>query len=287
VVNYVTGPGPKVGWKLVQAPGVDGITFTGSFEVGMKIYREFASGKWPRPCITEMGGKNPAIVSRRADLDRAAVGIMRSAFGLQGQKCSACSRIYVEKPVAGKLKEKLIDLTSQIKIGDPTERANWMGPVINSTAYAQYQGYMEELRRDGRVLFGGNCLADGELKRGYFCEATIVEIPKDHPLWKVEMFVPIVTIAEVDSLEEGMRHANDADYGLTAGFYGSPKEARWFFNHIQAGVTYANRPQGATTGAWPGFQPFGGWKGSGTGKGGGSLYYIPQYMREQSQTLIE
>jgi 1-pyrroline-5-carboxylate dehydrogenase len=287
VVNYVTGPGPKIGWELVQTPGVDGITFTGSFEVGMKIYRAFASGKWPRPCITEMGGKNPVIVSRRADLDRAAIGIMRSAFGLQGQKCSACSRIYVEKSAADRLKRKLIDLTSQIEIGDPTERANWMGPVINSTAYTQYQDFMEELRQDGRVLCGGKYLVHGELKNGYFCEATIVEIPKDHRLWKVEMFLPIVTVAEIDSLEEGMSHANDVDYGLTAGFYGSKKEVRWFFNNIHAGVTYANRPQGATTGAWPGFQPFGGWKGSGTGKGGGSLYYIPQYMHEQSQTLVE
>lgn len=288
VFNYVTGGGTKIGQTLVESPAVDGITFTGSYEVGMGIYRAFANGRWPRPCIAEMGGKNPAIVSRNADLDRAATGIMRSAFGLQGQKCSACSRIYVEKPAANRLKEKLIDLTGRIQIGDPTERANWMGPVINSHAYSHYRTFMEELGEGGRVLTGGKHLVDGDLGKGYFCAATIVEIPKDHRLWKVEMFLPIVTITEVDSLEEGLNLANDVDYGLTAGFYGSKRETQLFFDKIQAGVLYANRPQGATTGAWPGFQPFGGWKGSGsTGKGGGSLYYVTQYMREQSQTLIE
>jgi len=288
VFNYVTGGGATVGQTLVESPGVDGITFTGSYEVGMGIYRAFANGRWPRPCIAEMGGKNPAIVSRNADLESAAIGILRSAFGLQGQKCSACSRIYVEKPVGDALKQMLIDLTGKIKIGDPTERANWMGPVINSNAYNHYANFMEELMRDGRVLIGGKQLVDGDLGKGYFCAATIVEIPKDHRLWKVEMFLPIVTITEVDSLEEGLSLANEVDYGLTAGFYGSKKEAQRVFNSVHAGVLYANRPQGATTGAWPGFQPFGGWKGSGsTGKSGGSLYYVSQYMHEQSQTMVE
>jgi 1-pyrroline-5-carboxylate dehydrogenase len=288
VVNYVTGSGATIGQALIDSSLVDGVTFTGSHEVGMHIIRSLAKGRWPRPCIAEMGGKNPAIVSRKADLDRAALGIMRSAFGLQGQKCSACSRIYVDKLVAEKLKEKLLDLTSKIQIGDPTERANWLGPVINSHAYDSYGRFAEELSRDGRILTGGKYRVDGPLGKGYFCTPTLAEIPLDHRLWKVEMFLPIATIAEVESLEEAMKRANEVDYGLTAGFYGSKKEVQWFFRNIQAGVTYANRPQGATTGAWPGFQPFGGWKGSGSsGKGGGSLYYVLQYMHEQSQTVVE
>jgi 1-pyrroline-5-carboxylate dehydrogenase len=102
------------------------------------------------------------------------------------------------------------------------------------------------------------------------------------------MFLPIVMLAAVDSLEEAMRRANDVDYGLTAGFYGSKKEADWFFDTIQVGVAYANRPQGATTGAWPGYQPFGGWKASGSsGKNGGGAYYLQLYMHEQSRTVIE
>ena len=102
------------------------------------------------------------------------------------------------------------------------------------------------------------------------------------------MFLPITTIGKVDSLDEAMKIANSVNYGLTAGFYGSPKETNWFFDNIEAGVTYANRPQGATTGAWPGFQPFGGWKGSGaSGKNGGGYYYVQLYMHEQIQTLVK
>ena len=289
VFNYVTGGGATVGETLISSPQVDGITFTGSYDVGLHILKTFVGGgRYPRPCIAEMGGKNPAIVSRHADLDRAAIGIMRSAFGLQGQKCSACSRIYVEKPVADAFKQKLLEFTHRISIGDPTERTNWLGPVINASSYRQFSEFSEELSHSGTILSGGKQLVEGGLGHGYFCAPTIAEAPGDHRLWKHEMFLPIATIAEVDSLDEAMRLANGVDYGLTAGFYGSKKELDWFFNHIQAGVTYANRPQGATTGAWPGFQPFGGWKGSGsTGKAGGSLYYVPQYMHEQSQTVIE
>ena len=289
VVNFVTGPGGTLGEALIGSPQVDGITFTGSYDVGMHIYRAFAGGRYPRPCIAEMGGKNAAIVSRRADLDRAAIGILRSAYGLQGQKCSACSRIFVEKPVKEPLAGKLLDLIGKISVGDPTLRENWMGPVVNRKAYDDFASYVEELRRVGTILTGGRQLAEGELSRGYFCAPTLVDgVPPDHRLWKHEMFLPIVLVAAVDSLEQAMQRANDMDYGLTAGFYGSKKEGDWFFDKIEVGVAYVNRPQGATTGAWPGYQPFGGWKGSGSsGKNGGGPYYLPLYMHEQSQTLIE
>ena len=288
VFNYVTGGGSTVGEELINNLIVDGITFTGSFDIGMHIYKTFASGQYPRPCIAEMGGKNPAIVTAKADLDVAAQGIVRSAFGLQGQKCSACSRVYVDNAVQDQLVGKLVDLTNKIAIGDPTQRANWLGPVVNANSYRDYSNYSEELSQGGTILTGGKQLVDGELGKGYFCAPTLAELPLDHRLWKVEMFVPITTVAGYESMDQAMQLANDVDYGLTAGFYGSKKELRWFFDNIRAGVTYANRPQGATTGAWPGFQPFGGWKGSGsTGKAGGSLYYVPQYMHEQSQTVIE
>ncbi len=289
VFNFVTGPGSTLGEGLIASPQVDGITFTGSYEVGMHIYRTFAAGKYPRPCIAEMGGKNPVIVSRRADLDRATTGILRSAFGLQGQKCSACSRIFVEKPVKEAFVQKLLDLTGKVAVGDPTRREKWMGPVINRKAYEDFRLYVEDLGRAGTILTGGKQLTEGELARGYYCTPTLVDgVPPDHRLWKHEMFLPIVMLTAVDSIEEAMRRANDVDYGLTAGFYGSKKEADWFFDNIQVGVAYANRPQGATTGAWPGYQPFGGWKASGSsGKNGGGPYYLQLYMHEQSRTLIE
>jgi 1-pyrroline-5-carboxylate dehydrogenase len=139
------------------------------------------------------------------------------------------------------------------------------------------------------MLTGGKVRTDGEYAKGYFCPPTLVaDLPLEHRLWKYEMFLPITTVTKFKSLDKAMELANDVNYGLTAGFYGSKQQAKWFFENIQAGVTYANRPQGATTGAWPGFQPFGGWKGSGSsGKNAGGHYYLPLYMHEQIQTLIE
>lgn len=288
VVNYVTGPGSTLGQALIESPEVDGVTFTGSFDVGMGIFRDFAKGRYVRPTILELGGKNPAIVSRHADIERAAIGIMRSAFGLQGQKCSACSRVFIEEPLYDKLVERLVELTNKITIGDPTDRAVYLGPVINKNSYRDFQNFTEELSQTGEFLTGGKVLTEGSYAKGYFCAPTLVaNVPFDHRLWKYEMFLPITTLARVDSLDQAMKLANDVDYGLTAGFYGATEEIDWFFDQIQAGVTYANRPQGATTGAWPGFQPFGGWKGSGSsGKNAGGYYYLPLYMHEQIHTTI-
>jgi 1-pyrroline-5-carboxylate dehydrogenase len=288
VCNYVTGPGRTLGQALIESPEVDGVTFTGSFDVGMKIFRDFASGRYVRPAILELGGKNPTIVSRHADLERAAIGIVRSAFGLQGQKCSACSRILIEEPVYDKLVDRLVEMTNKLTIGDPTERSVYLGPVVNQSSYQDYKNFSEELSQSGQILTGGKVLTEGAFGKGYFCAPTLVgDLPMDHRLWKYEMFLPITMVHAVDNLEEAMALANDVDYGLTAGFYGSEKQAAWFFENIQAGVTYANRPQGATTGAWPGFQPFGGWKGSGSsGKNGGGHYYVPLYLHEQIHTLV-
>ena len=288
VANYVTGPGRTLGQALIESPEVDGVTFTGSFDVGMKIFRDFANGAYVRPTILELGGKNPAIVSRNADLERAAVGIVRSAFGLQGQKCSACSRVYIEEPVYEQLVSRLVELTEKLKVGDPTERSVMVGPVVNKSSYQDYKDFTEELSQGGRFLTGGKVLVEGDLAKGYFCAPTLVaDLPLDHRLWQHEMFLPITTVAKVQNLEQAMKLANDVNYGLTAGFYGSVEETKWFFDKIEAGVTYANRPQGATTGAWPGFQPFGGWKGSGSsGKNAGGHYYLPLYMHEQIQTLV-
>jgi 1-pyrroline-5-carboxylate dehydrogenase len=289
VFNYVTGPGSSLGQALIESPEVDGVTFTGSFDVGMKIYSEFSQGRYARPTILELGGKNPAIVSRNADLERAALGIVRSAFGLQGQKCSACSRVYIEEPVYDKLVPRLVELTEKLAIGDPTDRAVYLGPVVNKNSYQDYKNYTEELSQAGEFLTGGKVLTEAEFGKGYFCSPAIVAgLPLDHRLWKTEMFLPITTVTKIESLGRAMGEANDVNYGLTAGFYGSKDETQWFFENIQAGVVYANRPQGATTGAWPGFQPFGGWKGSGsTGKNAGGHYYLPLYMHEQIQTTIE
>jgi 1-pyrroline-5-carboxylate dehydrogenase len=285
VFNIVTGPGETVGAELEQNPGIDGLVFTGSYEVGMKLYKGFTKD-YPRPIITEMGGKNPAIVMSSADLDEAAEGVMRSAFGFDGQKCSANSRVYVEKSVARDFVDKLVERTRDIKVGDPTERENWMGPVINERALGTFTRAVEQAKADGgTVEIGGEVDAE----RGFFPTPTVVTgLPLEHPLFREELFVPFLVIGEVDSLDQALHEANDTAYGLTAGIFSrNDDEVRRFLDTIQAGVVYVNRRAGATTGAWPGIQSFGGWKGSGSsGKGGLGPYYVQQFLREQSQTVI-
>jgi len=288
VFHYLSGSGREVGEALVAHPATAGITFTGSATVGMRILQQMAGGAWPRPCIAEMGGKNPCIVTARANLDDAAAGIVRSAYGMGGQKCSALSRLYVERGVADALIDRLVSQIAALPIGDPRRRDRWLGPVINRSAYAGYAGYVEELAAGGRMLAGGRQLREDDLGRGYYVEPVLAELPPGHRLWKHEMFQPILALHRVADRDEAMRLANDSELGLTAGLYGGADEVAWFHEHIEAGVTYANRRQGATTGAWPGYQPFGGWKGSGsTGKAIASDYYLAQYLREQSRTVVE
>ncbi len=285
VFNLVTGPGESVGAELEENPGVDGMVFTGSYEVGMKLYKGFTKD-YPRPIITEMGGKNPAIVTASADLDEAAEGAMRSAFGFDGQKCSALSRVYVEKEVAREFVDKLVSRTRGLTVGDPTERENWMGPVINARALDKFTGAVEEAKRDGGTIEIGG---ETDTERGYFPTPTVVTgLPLDHRLFHEELFVPFLVVGEVDSLEQAIAEANGTPYGLTAGiFSGDDAEIERFLERIEAGVVYVNRRAGATTGAWPGIQSFGGWKGSGSsGKGGLGPYYVQQFLREQSQTVI-
>jgi len=161
--------------------------------------------------------------------------------------------------------------------------------VTTANALENYQRYSKQLSENGgRVLCGGQRLTDGELAHGYFVAPTLAEAPSTHPLFAEEMFVPIAMLCRVHDRSEAVRLANDSRFGLTAGCYGNDEDAAYFFDNIEAGVTYVNRPQGATTGAWPGYQPFGGWKGSGSsGKGIASFYYLAQYQREQSQTKVE
>jgi acyl-CoA reductase-like NAD-dependent aldehyde dehydrogenase len=289
VFNYVIGSGAVVGDRLMHHPGLAGVTFTGSFEVGTSIMRAMASGPWPRPCIAELGGKNACIVTARGDLERASTGIVRSAYGLSGQKCSALSRVYVESGVADELIDRLARRIDSLAVGDPTRREIYMGPVISAKAAASFDACCARLREGGaRIVTGGRRLADGLLAHGHFVAPTLAEAPADHPLFQEEMFLPLLMVNRVRDLDEALERANGAKLGLTAGCYGSEAEVRTFLDRIEAGVTYVNRPQGATTGAWPGYQAFGGWKGSGsTGKAIGSFYYLPQYMREQSQTWVE
>jgi 1-pyrroline-5-carboxylate dehydrogenase len=289
VFNMVMGPGETVGAEIQENPGVDGIIFTGSFEVGFHLYKNFARA-FPKPVIVEMGGKNPAIVSRHADLDEAAEGVMRAAFGLSGQKCSANSRVYVERPVLDEFNRLLVQKTEAITIGDPTDKKNWLGPVINQKSVDRYLEASADARRDGRILVGGERVTEDGLNSGFFVAPTVVtDLPADHRLLRDELFVPFTVVHAVDSVDEAIALSNESVLGLTAGIYTEDKaEQLRFLDGMEAGVVYVNRRAGATTGAWPGIQPFGGWKGStATGKSGGGFYYVQQFMREQSQTIVD
>ena len=282
--NLVHG-GPDTGRALVDA-GVDGVAFTGSAEVGREIARKMQDGPYARPALTEMGGKNPAIVTASADVDAAAEGVARSAFGLSGQKCSACSRAIVVDSVHDEFVERLAARAAELALGDPSDGDAFVGPVINAGSVERFERAVADAERDGQVAAGG---ARPDLP-GHFVEPTVVAgLPHGHALERDELFLPFVTVTRVGSFDEALAEANAPAYGLTAGiFTGDEAEKERFLAEIEAGVVYVNRRAGATTGAWPGTQTFCGWKSSGsTGKGGLGEWYLPQFMREQSRTIVE
>lgn len=288
VFNYVTGQNEPLGQALLDSKAVDGLTFTGSYQVGMKIYREASKFRYPRPVVLEMGGKNAAVVSRNADVERASWGIVRSGFGAQGQKCSAPSRVYADANIYDDLVKRVAEIAKSLSVGDPTERNVYLGPLVRERAYRNYVEYCQELSQAGEIVTGGRTITTGALAKGFYVEPTVVtKVPRTHRLWKHEMFVPLLMIERVETLQEAFEQANDTDFGLTGGFFGTPEEAEEYLRRIEVGVAYVNRSQGACTGAWPGYQSFGGWKASGcSGKGSGGPYYLLSYMREQSQTVV-
>lgn len=286
-LNFVTGYGAPLGEALSGSQDLEGIAFIGSRAVGCHIYAEFSSQR-PRPCIAEMGGKNPVIVTDSADLDKAVEGTVRAAFGYSGQKCSAAARVYVMHGVAHEYRRRLVERTEALVVGNPTEPNVFMGPVINEVAYKRFQTASDKARNDGAILTGGKTLTEGDLQYGYYCAPTIATLPADHAFFRDELFVPFLVTTEVDSLDQAISLANASEYGLTAGIFSEDQsEIDTFLSRIEAGVVYVNRKGGATTGAWPGVQSFGGWKASGsTGKNALGKYYVQQFMREQNQTVV-
>ncbi|MCL6740994.1 aldehyde dehydrogenase family protein [Sphingomonas sp. RB56-2] len=288
VLNLVYGR-RDTGEAMVGHPGIDGFAFTGSNAVGMTIMRAAASSPAMRPVLAEMGGKNPAFITPSANLAVAASGVARSAFGLSGQKCSALSKVYVERGTTGAFLDALVEVTDKLAVGDPRRAEIFMGPVINEKSMERFTIACTEAASAGSILIGGTRLGGGQFDRGPYAAPTVVTgLPRDHRINRDELFLPFLSVLEYDHLDEALADANGSAFGLTAGIYTRDKaELDHFIDTIEAGVLYANRASGATTGAWPGFQTFCGWKGSGTsGKGGLGSWYVPQFMREQSHTLF-
>ncbi len=291
-LQLVHGPGSSVGEVLLADPRIAGVAFTGSSEVGMRIVRaaaEGAAGTGPRPVVVEMGGKNACLVTATADLDAAAEAVARSAFGFGGQKCSACSRVYVERAVALPFLDRLMQRTAAMQVGDPASGDPALGPVIRPGAVQSFRRYIASIvSAGGEILSGGEVLAAGELAHGHYIAPTVARLPlPEHLLFSEEMFLPILLFQEVDDLAEGIARANAVPYGLTAGLFTTDEnEMRYFLERIEAGVIYVNRRSGATTGAWPGINPFGGWKASGApGPAALGPDYLLNFLREQSRTV--
>lgn len=288
-INFVTGSGITVGKMIVESNLIDGFAFTGSLEVGLNAFKKI-NKEIPKPVISEMGGKNPTIVTKSADLDKATDGVLRAAFGYSGQKCSACSRVYVHNSIAQEFKDKLVQKTKLLKIGIPWQKDVFLGPVINEDAKKKYEHAVELAKKDGKILCGGRVLKDSIYQNGNFVEPTVVSgLSENHELVKKELFLPFLCVQEYENFDDAIKMANDVKFGLTAGIFSEDKEQiEKFFNLIQAGVTYVNRAASATTAASPQSQPFVGWKGSGiSGKGAGGPYYLQQFMHEQTQTICQ
>ena len=289
VVSVVPG-GDEPGRALVSAGGLDGIVFTGSYAVGMEIARAFSSGgTYPRPAITEMGGKNPAIVTASADLELAAAGIARSAFSLSGQKCSACSRVLVDEEVHDRLVELLSERAAEWVVGDPLRAETGLGPVHTQDAFDRFGTVVDEAAAEDAIAGGGRRLDAGELEHGWYVEPTVLAgLPEGHRLGRDELFLPVVVVESSSSFDESLRRANDTVYGLTAGLFSEDeREIDAFLDGIEAGTVFVNRAAGATSGGWPGQQTYPGWKGSGsTGRGALGPRYVAQFLREQGHTVV-
>ncbi len=290
-VNFVTGPGSNFQQAFTESPDVAGIAFTGSRDVGMSLYHGFIEHQpYIKPVVMELGSKNPAIVTAKADLKKAVEGVVRAAYGYGGQKCSANSRVYVQSSVKSRFLDMLAERLRSVNVGDPRERDCFMGPVINEAAVETFSQAVKDAKEGGgEIVFGGRTLNKGQFANGYFVEPTVASgLPSDHPLFKRELFVPFLVVDEFKTLDEALEKANDTEYGLTAGIFSDDRrEIAKFMDTIQFGVVYANRSGGATTGAWPGPQTFVGWKASGsTGRGIGGPNYLLTFLREQSQTVV-
>ena len=281
VVNLITGPGSLVGEVLVKHPKTRFISFTGSKEVGLRI-NEMASrietGQiWIKRVIAEMGGKNAIIVDSEAELDAAATGVMASAFGYQGQKCSACSRVVVVAEVHDKFLEKLVEKTKQIKVGSVKLRENYMGPVINMKAMASILDYVEMGKREGKLLLGGNRIGNN----GYFIAPTIItDIDQKATIAQEEIFGPVLAIIKAKDFDDALDIVNDSIYGLTGSVYTTNrKKIEKAKAEFHVGNLYINRK---STGALVGVHPFGGFNMSGTDSKAGGRDYLLLYTQAKA-----
>jgi 1-pyrroline-5-carboxylate dehydrogenase len=279
VVNFCPGSGAEVGDTLVDHARTRYVAFTGSKEIGLRIVERAAKHQegqmWIKRVVAEMGGKDAIIVDADTDLDDAATGVVQSAFGFQGQKCSACSRAIIHADVYDSMLEKIAARTEKIKVGDPTEQPTTMSAVINEKAFKTINKYVEWGQADGgRLVAGGG--SDGE--QGFFIEPTVIaDVKPGDRVEQEEIFGPVLACVRAEDFDDALRIANDTEYGLTGAVYTNDEEkldrARREF-HV--GNLYLNRK---CTGALVGVHPFGGFNMSGTDSKAGGRDYLGLFMQ--------
>ncbi|WP_010097424.1 L-glutamate gamma-semialdehyde dehydrogenase [Ornithinibacillus scapharcae] len=283
VVNYIPGPGSEVGDYLVDHPRTRFVSFTGSREVGLRIFERAAKvhpGQlWLKRTILEMGGKDTIVVDKEADLELAAQSIVKSAFGFAGQKCSACSRAVIHEDVYDQVKDRVVELTKELTVGDPTEN-KFVGPVIDQGSYDKIMKYIEIGKEEGTLLVGGT----GDDSKGWFVHPTVIaDLDPKARIMQEEIFGPVVGLTKAKDFTEAIEIANNTEFGLTGAVITNNREhleqARRDF-HV--GNLYFNR---GCTGAIVGYQPFGGFNMSGTDSKAGGPDYLIQHM--QGKTTSE
>ncbi|HUE77695.1 MAG TPA: L-glutamate gamma-semialdehyde dehydrogenase [Longimicrobiales bacterium] len=280
VINFVPGPGGKIGDLIVDDPRTRMIAFTGSKEVGLRIYERAAKvhpgQRWLKRTILEMGGKDSIVVDETADLDAAAEGITMAAFGFQGQKCSACSRAIIVDDVYDEVLERVVERTRQLTIGDPADEGTFMGAVIDDKAHKKISEYIEIGKDEGRLAFQGEAPADG-----YFVPPTVIaDVDPDARISQEEIFGPVLAFIRARDYDHALEIANNTEYGLTGAVYshdrGRLERARHEF-HV--GNLYLNRK---CTGALVGVHPFGGFNMSGTDSKAGGPDYLLLFTQAKS-----
>ncbi len=280
VLQFLPGPGSEIGDYLVSHPAIDFISFTGSKDVGLRIVQRAGETKPGqrnvKKVIAEMGGKNAIIVDETADLDEAVKGIIESAFGYQGQKCSACSRVIVVGEIFDMLCNRLVDAADSLRIGPPEDPANILGPVIDDAALKKVQAYIELGKREGKAV-----LEKKASSVGYFVgPAIFINAPSWSRIATEEIFGPMLTIMKAKNLDEAIGMATESVYALTGGIFSrSPAAIQKAKEEFNVGNLYINRK---ITGALVGRQPFGGFGMSGVGSKTGGPDYLLQFMNPVS-----
>jgi 1-pyrroline-5-carboxylate dehydrogenase len=281
VVNFVTGGGTEVGDTLVRHPRTRFIAFTGSKQVGLHINEEAAKARegqlWIKRVIVEMGGKDAIIVDRESNLDEAAAAVVASAFGFQGQKCSACSRAIVDQAVYDEFIDRVVKKTQQIRVGNVEDPAVTMGPVVNQSALNKIARYIEKGKSEGRMLTGGQV----DPESGFFIQPTVIaDVDSRATVAQEEIFGPVLAVIKAKDFEDALRIANDTPYGLTgAVFTEDPRKIERAEDEFFVGNLYVNRK---CTGAMVGVHPFGGFNMSGTDSKAGGRDYLLLFLQAKA-----